>query len=123
MVGVVGERLGEAYINQHVGLARAVSCVHAPYVAWFLASGEGGQRQFAALRRGATKAGLGLEDIRSICVPLPPVIEQRRIVSAVARCYSSTAADCDSESSRIQLRLHRLRQAILMAAFKGSSAK
>ena len=49
MVGLAPKQLGEAYISQHVALARAVECIPAPYVAWFLANEEGGQRQFAAL--------------------------------------------------------------------------
>ena len=113
MIGVVGKKLGEAYINQHVGLARAVSCIHVPYVAWFLASREGGQRQFAALRRGATKAGLGLNDIRSISVPLAPLIEQQRIVDAVERRFLFVS-DCEVESSRAALRFHKIRQSILI---------
>ena len=118
MIGLATKQLGEAYINQHVGLARAVRSIHIPYVAWFLASGEGGQRQFAALRRGATKAGLGLDDIRSISVPLPPFIEQQRIVDAMER-YFSSAANCDDESDRVLSRLRRCRQAILTTAFQG----
>ena len=120
MIGLATKQLGEAYINQHVALARAVKCIHVPYVAWFLASDQGGQRQFAALRRGATKTGLGLDDIRSISVPLPPLIEQQRIVGAIER-YSSSVANCDGESDRILLRLRRCRQAILTAALQGPS--
>ena len=117
MVGVVGARLGDAYVNQHVGLARAVECIHVPYVAWFLTSREGGQRQFAALRRGATKVGLGLDDIRSISIPLPPVAEQQRIISAVER-NSSFVVDRTGESNRVKSQLHWLRQSILTAVFK-----
>lgn len=121
MIGLATEQLGEAYISQHVGLARTVAgCIHAPYVAWFLASKDGGQRQFAALRRGATKTGLGLDDIRSITVPLPPLIEQRRIVDAMEGCFFS-AANCERENRRISLRLRWCRQAILNAALQGSS--
>ena len=120
MIGLATKQLGEAYINQHVALARAVKCIHVPYVAWFLASDQGGQRQFAALRRGATKTGLGLDDIRSISVPMPSLIEQQRIVGAMER-YSSSVANCDGESDRILLRLRRCRQAILAAALQGPS--
>ena len=121
MIGLATKQLGEAYINQHVGLARAVTgCIHAPYVAWFLASEEGGQRQFATLRRGATKAGLGLEDIRTISVPLPPLIEQQRIVDAMEG-YSLSAANHERENERILLRIRRCRQAILTAVLQGPS--
>jgi type I restriction enzyme, S subunit len=70
MVGLVPSTLGEAYINQHVALARPLPTVHPPYLAWCLTSPQA-QRQFLKLQRGATKVGLGLDDIRAVDVPPP----------------------------------------------------
>jgi type I restriction enzyme, S subunit len=61
MVGIVPDDFEEAYINQHVALARPNSTVHPPYLAWCLSSPPA-QRQFRELQRGATKVGLGLDD-------------------------------------------------------------
>lgn len=52
MIAVVPSGFGEAYINQHISLARPVGCINAQYLAWFLAS-KPGQRQFQDLQRGA----------------------------------------------------------------------
>jgi type I restriction enzyme S subunit len=117
MVALVPQ-LGEpAYINQHVALARPEVGVYAAYVAWYLAS-EYGQKQFDELRRGATKAGLGLDDIRGVRVPIPPLAEQHRIVAEVERRLTTverTEADVDAQLRRAA----RLRQSILKRAFEG----
>jgi type I restriction enzyme, S subunit len=62
--------------------------------------------------------GLGLDDIRSVNVPMPPLSEQRRIVDEVERRFS-VAADCEAAVARNELRSRRLRQAILKWAFGG----
>jgi type I restriction enzyme, S subunit len=70
------------YINQHVALARPVTGIDSRYLAWFLSSDKV-QRQWGDRQRGVTRLGLGLEDIRSVLVPIPPRPEQDRIVAAV----------------------------------------
>lgn len=118
MIGVVPDQINEAYINQHIGLARPVRSFCIPYLAWFLAATHGGQRQFLSLQRGATKVGLGLDDIRMVNVPLPPLAEQQRIVDEIER-YFSVAAGCQAAIATNALRTQRLRQAILKWAFQG----
>jgi type I restriction enzyme S subunit len=118
MIALVRDDLEEAYINQHISLARPVPCRCLPYLAWFLASQYGGQRQFTALQRGATKVGLGLDDIRSVNVPVPPLSEQRRIVDEVERCLS-IASECQGSLSVDRARLQRARQSVLKWAFEG----
>jgi type I restriction enzyme S subunit len=51
MVALVPEKLGEAYINQHVALARPTSLVSAEYIAYYLSASEGGWRQLKKLQR------------------------------------------------------------------------
>jgi type I restriction enzyme, S subunit len=117
MIAVVPAEIGEAYINQHISLARPVGGMDIGYLAWFLAAAHGGQRQFSALQRGATKAGLGLDDIRSVVVPIPPLAEQGRIVDQVERCLS-VATECHAGATANQRRIRRLRQAVLRWAFE-----
>jgi len=117
MVALVPDDMGEAYINQHVSLARPVLTINPHYLAWFLASQVGGQKQFIQLQRGATKKGLGLDDIRSINIPLPPLAEQHRIVTEVERRLSI----CDKMEANIAESLQKaesLRQSILIKAEK-----
>jgi type I restriction enzyme S subunit len=118
MIGLVRDQLEEGYINQHISLARPVHEIWIPYLSWFLAARDGGQKQLLALQRGATKVGLGLDDIRSVNVPMPPLSEQRRIVDEVERRFS-VAADCQAAVSRNDIRSRRLRQAVLKWAFEG----
>lgn len=118
IVGLLAEGIGEAYVNQHVAIARPVNSGYAKFLAWALASDSSGQHQFRSLRRGATKAGLGLDDLRAIAVPLPPLPEQHRIVAELDRrlsILSALEATIDTNLARCA----RLRQAILKAAFEG----
>ena len=117
MVAVIPEGFPDAFINQHVALCRPVSCFSAKYMAWFLAS-DSGQQQLRELQRGATKQGLGLDDIRAVTVPIPPQQEQARIVSEVEQEVSI----CDRIEAQVGtsfIRASRLRQAILKGAFEG----
>jgi type I restriction enzyme S subunit len=117
MVAVVPHDFEEAYINQHISLARPVNGFSVEYLAWYLAA-RSGQKQFLELQRGATKAGLGLEDIRSVSVPMPPLAEQMQIVSEIESRFSVVAA-FDSQLSDGFKRVDRLRQSILKAGFSG----
>lgn len=117
MIGLVSENIGEAYINQHISLARPVDLINAKYLAWFLAS-QSGQKQLKDLQRGATKMGLGLNDIKSINVPLPPLQEQNKIVMEIERQLTIAISQygfLDQSCNRIS----RLRQSILEESFSG----
>jgi type I restriction enzyme S subunit len=118
MIAVAPLSLEEAYINQHVALARPVSGICREYLAWYLAARDGGQKEFRRLQRGATKVGLGLDDIRAVPVPLPPIVEQQQIVAEVERRLSVIEQlEATVEASRT--RADRLRQSVLARAFSG----
>jgi type I restriction enzyme S subunit len=118
MIGLVPDGIGETYINQHVALARPVDTCNKGYLAWYLASRDGGQRQFLLMQRGATKKGLGLDDIRGARIPLPPVREQGRIVAEIDRRLS-VIHELEIQVRANLRRAERLRQAILKRAFEG----
>ena len=117
MVGLVPQNLGEAYINQHVALARPTEIVEPRYGAWFLAS-KHAQDQFEENRRGAVKAGLRLDDIRNLRVPLPPLPEQRRIVARIEELFSRLDAGV-AALRHAKAQLQRYRQSVLAAAVTG----
>lgn len=81
MVGLVPEGLPEAYINQHIALVRLSESIDAEYVARFYTS----PLAFLQLQgaQHGIKNSLGLEDIKEIMTPLPPLAEQHRIVERV----------------------------------------
>lgn len=116
-VGLVPASIGEAYINQHIALCRPLCLIDAAYLAWYLSS-EGGQNRLFALQRGATKVGLGLEDIRQVALPMPPLLEQNRIVAEVERRLS-IVEEVEATVAANLKRAERLRQAILHRAFSG----
>lgn len=118
MIALAPNDIEEAYINQHVSLARPVSANNPHYLAWFLANRDGGQKQFIQLQRGATKKGLGLDDICSINIPLPPLSEQHRIVAEVERRLS-VADEMEKTIEQSLKQAERLHHSILKRAFEG----
>ncbi len=71
-VGVVPEGVRDAFVNQHLALVRlSAGHVDPRWLAYCVLS-RVGQEQFAVRLYGGTKDGLGLEDIRSLIVLLPP---------------------------------------------------
>ncbi len=117
MVGIVPTDLGEAYINQHVALARARPKFDPRFVGWYLISPHG-QRELTRFRRGATKAGLGLENIRSVTAPELSLEKQAAVVSEIDRQKSAEEA-LRQELSPAVLHAVSLREATLRAAFSG----
>ena len=118
MIAIVPAGLGDAYINQHVSLARPLNGFCREYLAWYLAARDGGQKMFLQLQRGATKVGLGLDDIRTVPVPLPPLKEQQEIVAEVERRLS-VIEELNTAVQANLTRADRLRQSILSQAFSG----
>lgn len=118
MVALIPNGIGEAYINQHVALARPKAGNDPRYLAWYLASAEDGKRQMIELKRGATKVGLRLDDIRKLQIPLPPLPEQKRIADKLDRLLGRVDA-CRERLDRIPAILKRFRQSVLAAATSG----
>jgi type I restriction enzyme, S subunit len=118
MVALVPGDIEPAYVNQHIALARPMFPELGSFVAWYLACPSGGQTRLRDLQRGATKVGLGLDDIRNVAIPLPPLTEQQVIVEAVEEQLSAI----DHLEAEIANKLRSgqaLRQAILRHAFTG----
>ena len=118
MIAVAPTDLGDAYINQHVSLVRPLNGFCREYLAWYLAARDGGQKMFLQLQRGATKVGLGLDDIRAVPVPLPPLAEQQEIVAEVERRLS-VIDELEAAVEANLTRADRLRQSVLGSAFSG----
>jgi type I restriction enzyme S subunit len=108
------------YVNQHIALARPRPGVNARYLAWYLTS-ESVQRHWARQQRGVTKLGLGLHDIRSIGVPLPPLAEQERIVAAIEERISRVDAAVLALQD-VKQKLTRMRAAVLQDVVVRSKA-
>lgn len=83
MVALVPNGFEEAYVNQHVAIARPNHAVNPRFLAWFLAAPRGGQEQFHALQRGATRQGLILDDLKALEIPFPEPAEQADVVDRI----------------------------------------
>ena len=105
------------YINQHVALARPIKAINPRYVAWYLSS-ELAQRQWGEQQRGVTRLGLGLENIRSVKIPIPPLAEQARIVAAIEEQFSRLDVGTLA-LRRARQNVKRMRAAVLEAAVRG----
>ena len=116
-VGLIDEAVGEAYVNQHVALARPTNAVEPAYLAWFI-TGPNAQEQLGLLDRGATRSGLGLKDIQGLAVPLPPLGEQRRIVARIEALFARTDRD-RADLERIAALSPKHRRAILGREYGG----
>jgi type I restriction enzyme S subunit len=121
MVALVKENIGEAYINQHVALARPVDNMDRRYLSFFLSAKNGGQEQFLNLQRGATKVGLGLDDIRNIWIANPPIEEQHEIVRRVESLFK-IADRIEERYQKAKTQVDKLTQSILAKAFRGELA-
>ena len=70
-----------AFVNQHIALVRPSQAMIYPQYLAFALHSEVGRIQFKTSEYGGTKQGLGLEDVKSALVPLPPLSEQIAICS------------------------------------------
>ncbi|TXC70964.1 hypothetical protein FSB78_08405 [Sphingomonas ginsenosidivorax] len=116
-VGVVPESLGPGFVNQHVALARPLNVEMAPWIGWYLSS-EAGQGQMLAKNRGVTKAGLGLDDIRDVVIPVPTADVRASMLNKINTAFAS-ADRLEAEAARARALLDRLESAILAKAFRG----
>jgi type I restriction enzyme, S subunit len=113
MIGLVPAGFPEAYINQHIALARPSTHMCHRYLALFFTS-PGATAELRRSQRGI-KNSLGLEDIRRISVLVPPLAEQHRIVAKV----DELMAICDqleAQLSTAQTTSRRLLEAVLHKA-------
>ena len=81
MLGLIPEGFGESYINQHTAMVRSMPEMKGHYLAEMFRS-PFAQEQFNEPQRGI-KNSFRLTDVTQFAVPLPPLAEQRRIVSKV----------------------------------------
>lgn len=117
-VAVVDFDPPRAFINQHIALLRVDGRRAVPRFLAYLLASSFGQGHFKASQYGGTKQGLGFDDILSVVVSLPPLIEQERIVQEL----DSEIALIEQTSSKIEECIRKLRQyrsAIVSAAVTG----
>lgn len=117
-IGLVPEKIEEAYINQHIAMIRFNKPSQGRLMAWYLRS-EYGQKDLLKNKRGGGKLGLGLDDIRDAKVPNISDIEAEKIVAEIELRLSV----CDRIEQSIDATVKQadaMRLDVLKQAFEGS---
>lgn len=118
MISLIPENFPyEAYVNQHVCLARPVKTINEQFLVNYLMS-EKGFGQLKDRKKGATKAGLNLSDIKDLNIEIPTIEEQQEIVNRVESMFPKADA-IEQQYKSLKSKIDTLPQAILHKAFKG----
>lgn len=118
IVGCVPSGLGEAYVNQHIALARTSDpSVNPRWVAHALASPYGAG-QIARLNDGGAKAGLNLPTIRALKVPKPSPEKQRNIAAVLDALDDEVSAE-QASIGKLALQKKSLLESLLRRSSKG----
>jgi len=108
----------EHYVCQSVALIRLADARFSRYLELYLSSHGGGREQIDAFIYGAGRPHLSFEQLRSICVPLPPFEEQAEIQRRVAEVVDQI--DKIQQACTLEFaRSSALRNSILKFAFSG----
>jgi len=111
-----------AYVNQHVALARLVNPGLSDYLCLWIICPSYGRKYLEKAAYGAGKPGLNLSNIKELLVALPPLAEQKQIVQEIKRVFA-TIDQLEMQINRNFKRADRLRQSILKNAFSGKLIK
>ncbi len=106
-------------INQDLKIVRLKADVSTNFVYYFFTAKE---NEFIKRSSGTTAKGIRLEEIRIIEIDLPPLYEQRAIVSKIELLFS----ELDNGIANLKLAQEQLkvyRQAVLKKAFEGELTK
>jgi type I restriction enzyme S subunit len=117
MIGLVRNADQDMYINQHIALARPAEENNAEFIAWYLVS-DVGLKQMQSKQRGATKIGLGLDDIRNLKLLMPQVNEQAEIVHILNGLLAKETAAKEAAESVLD-QIDTMKKAVLARAFRG----
>lgn len=117
MVGLVRNDDFEAYINQHIALARPVMSESAEFIAWYLVS-DIGLKQMQEKQRGATKVGLSLNDIRALQLKIPLIEEQNEILKVI-KMWIGKEHQAKEAAEVVLAQIDLMKKSILARAFRG----
>ena len=117
MVGLVRDEQFEGYINQHIALARPTPNEDAEFLAWYLVS-DVGLSQMRQKQRGATKVGLGFDDIRTMRLKMPSVKTQR-IVVRILDSLLAKGQQAKEAAENVLEQIALMKKSILARAFRG----
>jgi len=118
----IAPKMENAFVNQHVCLCRPKAGFNKKYVGYWIVAKSGGIHHLNKNQKGAVKAGLNLDNLKTFPVPLCSLEEQELIVTELERKLTV----CDKIQETISQSLQQaetLRQSILKKAFSGELVK
>lgn len=119
---LISENDKNLYVNQRVGCLRPTKIIFASFLAWILKSKTILDYIFEFETGTANQGNLGSENIKTIPIPLPPLSEQKRIVSKLEELlplieeYGKAQEELDTLNNEIP---EKLKKAILQEAIQG----
>jgi type I restriction enzyme S subunit len=117
-VAVVPDEIDEAYVSQHVALARPNHLRAVPKWLGYVVLSSLGRTFFELQAYGGTKVQLSLEDIRELPVPLPSkAVQEVRI--AMLETTLSRLAELTGHVEAHIARLREYRSSLISAAVTG----
>lgn len=116
-VTIAPANLAGARVNQHVCIIRTLPVLQSKFLSNYLASPKS-QRRIFEEESGATRQALTKGKILEFDIPLPPVAEQQRIVSAIDS-YLSRLDAAVANLEKAQTKLKAYRASVLKAAVEG----
>lgn len=115
--GKISELIIDAAVNQAIAALVFTNefCLLKPYIKIYFQKSYNETRSLAL---GGVQPNLNLSLIKNTCIPVPPINEQRLIVSEVER-ITTLIDELFSSIANTLSQIHRLRQSILERAFTG----
>jgi len=117
-IAVAHKGIGEAYVNQHVALIRPRQDLVAPQWLGYVYLSKPGRAELEVPVYGGTKAGLSLDDVKDVRVPVPPLGEQKAIATFLNEASENVSQTLKKLKSAISL-LDEYRSALISAAVTG----
>lgn len=117
-VAVAPQALEEAYVSQHVALARPNGVRALPKWLGYVVLSSIGRTFFELQAYGGTKVQLSLEDIRELPVPLPPLSEQTNRVERLEKRLAQLVKLRQHATEHVS-RLREYRSSLISAAVTG----
>ena len=102
------------HLAPNVAKIELYGCVE-EYILYFLLS-TSGQKEIFKYHKATAQPSLSMETIREICIPIPPLQEQRRIVEKVDE-FMSLCDKLENEVNKAQQYAAQLMESVLQEAF------
>lgn len=114
----VSDRNVPSLFESNMMRLRLTESIDAKFVAFYLRSSLGRSRLISNAKWAVNQASINQKDVNNTLLPLPPLAEQRRIVSAIEQQFSRLDAGV-AALQRAKAKLKRYRAAVLKAAVGG----